>query len=219
MKNLKRTLQSVLILISIILTVACSTQTRTNNWEPDAGELSETLNLFFDDASSSNDNNLVQSTKADLLPEGDAQEEAAASAPTKLIYYAESGKTGLPLSVAGILDFSILGLPVASLYNVAEAKVLLMDTFVSKNREFTLIVSVRFIEPDGSVSNFQTAAFKTGSYKFTDEQLTLSFEKFDLTTFDLSDVEEDLGSVIQLKVTDKSGVEYGQFSSLVGFGN
>lgn len=219
MKNLKRTLQTALVLVSVILSVACSTQTRTNNWEPDSQELGATLDSFFADAGSSNDNALVQSTKADLIPETDAQKEAAASAPTKLIYYAESGKTGLPLSVAGILDFSILGLPVASLYNVAEAKVLLMDTYVSTNREFTLIVSVKFIEPDGSVGDYQTAAFKTGSFKFTDDKLTLSFANFDVTTFDLSNIEDDLGSVIQLKVLDKSGVEYGQFSSLVGFGN
>ncbi len=219
MKNFKRTLQTTLLLISVIATVACSTQTRTNNWEPDAKELTATLEAFFVSAQNSNDSNLVQTTKADLLPENDAQQAAANSAPAKVIYYAESGKTGLPLSVAGILDFTILGMPAASLYDVAEAKVLLMDTYVSVNRTFTLIVSVKFVEPDGSLSNYQTAAFKTGSFKFTDEQLTLSFENFDITTTDLSDVEEDLGSVVQLKVLDKTGLEYGQFSSLVGFGN
>jgi len=218
MKNFKRTLQTALVLVSLIATVACSTQERTNNWEPDAVELGATLDSFFSTAGGSNNNGLVQTTRGEVLPETDAELAAAAAVP-KNIYYAESGVTGLPLSVAGILDFSIFGLPTASLYNVAEAKVLLMDTFTAVNRQFTLIISVKFIEPDGSTSQFQTAAFQTGTFSFDEsDKLTLSFENFDITSFDLSS-DDDLNSVIQLNVFDKSGVDYGQFSSLVGFGN
>lgn len=221
MKNFNKIYKITIVVMSLIFSVACSQQNRSNEWEPDAIEFSVTLGAFFETAINSNDVDLVNTTQREVAPQTDADAQAAAQAPAKVLYYAESGKTGHALSVAGLIDFSILGMPVASLYDLATAKVLLVDSYTSVNREYTLIVNVTFIDPaTNAPGEPQTVAFKSSNFKYSDKDLIISFPSFDIQTYDLSDdAEDDLASVVKFKILDKSGIDYGQFSSLVGFGN
>ncbi len=206
MKNLRSL--TIILALAVALTTACSQQTRSNAWDPSVEEIASSVQDFLNEAGVAANAGAVSEVKS--FVEGTEQRG--------VIYYAESGKTGLPSSVASILNFGIFGLPEASLYDITSAKVLLLDQTTEQGaREFIFVLSIKL---RGEDTAFQSAAFKTTDFTFTDHKATLRFENFNLYTFDVDDdYAEDFAGVVQFQVEDKGGVNFGQFSSLIGFGN
>ncbi len=216
MKNLTLIFKNSFLLIALVASAACSQHNRETQWDPSFEELDAIVTSVFSDARSSGGNIALLNAA-----ENSINNETQPGVFYLGVSFDENDQgTGVAASVASIRDFSILGMGSNGLYDVAEAKVLLVDNYLSENREFTLVVQVKFYTDSESTQtgNFQTRVFSTQQFEFTDKKLTLSFANFTLESFDLSDVEDDLAPVIQLKIYDNEGTSYGKFSSLLGFG-